>query len=219
MITEKENFISLLYYFGLITFTGKIKESEPCLRIPNETIKQIVFEYIKTTLREGCDLQIDSDEIYPLLKDLAYKGIFKPAFKFVAKKIHELTSIDDSKSGEIVPKIFYLIYFSQNSLFLVTTEQEMNKGKADMVMIPNPLYKGLKYAYLIEFKYIKKSVSDKMLPKILEKTVAKAQTQLEKYSADEKFLKSHKIQPYGKIKLKTLIVVFHGWKLVHLSLQ
>ena len=39
-ITQQDNFISLLYFLGLLTFSGKIIEGLPSLKIPNETIRQ-----------------------------------------------------------------------------------------------------------------------------------------------------------------------------------
>jgi hypothetical protein len=218
MITDEENFVSLLYYFGLLTFAGKRDGTKPYLRIPNETTKTMVFGYITSALREIYDFSILSRELEQHLEDLALRGKYKPAFTFIAKKLKELTSIEDTQGREIVPKVFYLIYFSQRSYFIINTEQEMNKGKADMVMIPNyHQMKSLKYAYLVEFKYIKKSVPKKNIQPHIEKHIAKAQTQIAKYSNDDKFKKMHGIEPHGKIKLKKLIVVFYGWELVHIS--
>jgi hypothetical protein len=216
-ITEEENFISLLYYFGLISFSGKMIADTPYLVIPNETIKTIIFGYIVATLKDGLNFYVKLSQITPLMQEMAYNGDFNTAFNFVAEKIKELTSIDDSRSGEIVPKIFYLIYFSLENLFVIKTEYELNKGKADMVMLPNPKIPEINYAYLIEFKYINKSVSENALPTTLENTIAKAKAQLEQYSQDDNFKKLHNLKPHGKVELKKLIIVFHGWELVHLS--
>jgi hypothetical protein len=84
-------------------------------------------------------------------------------------------------------------------------------------MLPNPKIPEVNYAYLIEFKYLKKSITESALPATLKKTVAQAKKQLKQYSQDEDFKKLHNIQPFGNIKLKNLIIVFHGWELVHLS--
>jgi hypothetical protein len=113
--------------------------------------------------------------------------------------------------------MFYLIYFSLDNFFVIKTEQELNKGKADIVMLPNPKIPEINYAYLIEFKYIKKSVTENALPETLEKTITQAQVQLMQYDQDDNFKKLHGMKPHGKIELKKLIIVFHGWELVHLS--
>jgi len=42
-----ENFISLLFYFGLLTIDGMEKD-EIKLKIPNETVKKLYFDYIKS---------------------------------------------------------------------------------------------------------------------------------------------------------------------------
>jgi hypothetical protein len=39
-LTNSNNFISLLYYFGLLTIEGIDAENTPVLTIPNETVKR-----------------------------------------------------------------------------------------------------------------------------------------------------------------------------------
>jgi hypothetical protein len=41
-LLQTENFVSLLYYLGLLTFAGE-REGTPLLRIPNRTIRQLMI--------------------------------------------------------------------------------------------------------------------------------------------------------------------------------
>ncbi|MCP4217471.1 MAG: AAA family ATPase, partial [bacterium] len=50
-LTDTDNFISLLFYFGLLTIKGKDKDKLR-LAIPNETVKRLYFDYIKEAYRE-----------------------------------------------------------------------------------------------------------------------------------------------------------------------
>ncbi|MCP5106357.1 MAG: AAA family ATPase [bacterium] len=45
-ITHTKNFLSLLFYFGLLTVKG-VREEEVVLQIPNETVRQLYYDYIK----------------------------------------------------------------------------------------------------------------------------------------------------------------------------
>lgn len=45
-LPDKENFISLLFYFGLLTIKGA-GATDLLLAIPNETIRRLYYDYIK----------------------------------------------------------------------------------------------------------------------------------------------------------------------------
>ncbi|MGE5343261.1 MAG: AAA family ATPase, partial [Candidatus Omnitrophota bacterium] len=49
-LTDTNNFVSLLYYFGLLTIGGIDDENTPILTIPNEAIKHLYYDYIHDTL-------------------------------------------------------------------------------------------------------------------------------------------------------------------------
>ena len=42
----RENFISLLYYLGLLSFAGE-REGAPLLRIPNQTVQHLMYSYLR----------------------------------------------------------------------------------------------------------------------------------------------------------------------------
>jgi hypothetical protein len=52
-LTHTENFLSLLFYFGLLSIKEKvIKNQESVLKIPNETIRRLFYDYIKEGYEE-----------------------------------------------------------------------------------------------------------------------------------------------------------------------
>ena len=53
MLKKKENYVSLLYFFGFLTFSGKFKEGKPYLTIPNETINHLVYEYMRRNFEDS----------------------------------------------------------------------------------------------------------------------------------------------------------------------
>jgi len=71
-LANSANFISLLYYFGLLTFRGIDDEDTPVLAIPNETIKRLYFDYFRDTYQETGMLVIDRDTYNTLLSGMAY---------------------------------------------------------------------------------------------------------------------------------------------------
>ena len=70
-VTRQENFISLLYYLGLITI-GKFERMRYHLKIPNQTIRIIMAEYLQNALEETRTLNIDLTHFQDLIYQLAF---------------------------------------------------------------------------------------------------------------------------------------------------
>jgi hypothetical protein len=210
MIVKPTNFISLLYFFGMLTFNSVQGGFLTKLSIPNETIRKLMFEYIDDSFEEAFDIQLNMDRFKLLLRDAVVDGIFKPAFEFVAQEIKTSVSLRDSKNENVL-KLLYLTYFNITNIFIAASEREMNHGYADLLLIPNKVaFPQCNYAYMIEFKYIKPG--EDMTPKI-----KKAEGQLEQYGNDEHIKKMNGIAPYGDVELKKVVVVFEGWDIVYIE--
>jgi hypothetical protein len=63
------------------------------------------------------------------------------------------------------------------------------------------------YGYVIELKYIKRG---ELTQDILEKKIAEAREQLNKYAQDD-----HVVRAMSKGKLKKIVLVYHGWEMVY----
>jgi hypothetical protein len=215
-MTDRDNFISFLYFLGLLTFTNKTKFNRVYLTIPNETIKQLIYEYISDALFNTNNIFIDLDKFGEYLIEMTSDGNFKNAFTFVAKEIERLTSIRDFINGEVVPKLFYHIYFGRSIIYQVLSEKEVNKTFPDLVLVPNnDLFKDIKYAYLIEFKYLTRKLKGKQLKTEIEKIRQEAEKQINEYAQKEKLKQMLKIPPFGEIYLKKIVVIFNGWDMVY----
>ena len=115
-------------------------------------------------------------------------------------------------SGEKAHQVFWNVYLGLGTLYNVYPEKELNQGFADLVLVPLLVqYPGIKYSYLVEFKYIKPSEDEKdNSPDVVEKLRVEAEAQLNRYSADEKFKKA-----IGSTTLKKLVLIFSGNRLVY----
>ena len=225
-LTKKKNFISLLFHFGLLTYTGKTKKGEPCLKIPNETIKTMMYGYLRSSLEEVGDYEVDIEKLRSYIGDMAYDGDFKPFFEFLAYHLEEQTCIRDYMAGEKVIQGFYLAYLNIADYYISCSEEELNKGYADILMKPFWMkYHDIEYGYVCEFKYIKR-ISDYNIEKddkveLLNAKVAEkiydSETQLAKYADDKNLDKIMNASTFGEIKIKRIVIVFHGWELVYLE--
>ena len=74
---HRDNFISLLFYFGLLTIKSA-DAAEPLLAIPNETIRRLYYDYIKSAYEETDIFALDFYRYTRLMKDMAMKGEWEP---------------------------------------------------------------------------------------------------------------------------------------------
>ena len=74
-ITSSDNFVSLLYYFGMLTISGTY-EGKTRLIIPNQVVREQIYTYLLSTYDEA-GLSFSSYEKNELSSALAYRGIGK----------------------------------------------------------------------------------------------------------------------------------------------
>ena len=204
-LTSQENFISLLYYFGLLSIAGQ-KNGNYLLKIPNLTIQKLMFEYIRSGFE---DINIFKTDIWLLskyIRDMAFRGDWKAFFQYLSEQIDKQTAIRDYLNGEKVIQGFLLAYLNVTNFYIIQSESDMNKGFSDIYMEPFiTKYPDLKYSYLIELKYIsRKEFSDT----IKQKKLMDARKQLDQYAVSERVKQS-----IGFTYLKKIVLIYKGWEL------
>ena len=84
-ITDPDNFVSLLYYFGLLTiagsYRGKIK-----FRIPNQVVREQIYGYLTEAYREN-NLSADERQRSLLMENMAFDGDCLPYFQLMATSL------------------------------------------------------------------------------------------------------------------------------------
>lgn len=204
-IIKAENFKSLLYYYGMLTIHGT-RGPMNILSIPNQTVREQLYGYMIDIYQQATDLSLDVDKLNFLMYDMAYESNWEPYFKHIAERLDNQSSIREFIEGEAHVKAFILAYLGLNSYYIARPEYESNKGYADIFLQPRLLQlPDMAYSYCIEVKYAKRDAADMEI----EKLTADAKTQLKQYAASEWIL-----QDKGTTELKSIVLVFKGWKLV-----
>jgi len=204
-LKQEENFKSLMFYLGLATIDGD--GFETFLKIPNETVKRITSGYIKESLEKESLFNINIDKFGILLAEFAKEGSLK-IFEYFASEIKKQSGVRDYMKGELFVKSMHLVYLSFNHYFTAKSEYELNKGFADISLLP--LHPRVTYFAIIELKYISRSIKDAALQKEIQSKKADAIQQLNQYQNDA-ILQTYKAE--GK-KLKKIIIIYHGWEMV-----
>lgn len=209
-LADEDNFISLLFYFGLLTVKGARLE-ERILSIPNETIRRLYYDYIKEGYEETDVFSIDLSTYSRLMNEMAVNGEWKPLVEFITTRMRESMSLRDLITGEKSIQAFLNVYLGLSNLYIVHAEKELDKGYADIVMEPFlARYEGINYSYILEIKYIKAGV--KPGDADIQQLKAGAEEQLDRYTADEKFRKS-----IEKTTLIKLVLVFSGHEAIYIG--
>ena len=92
-IANNNNFLSLLYYFGMVTIGGFYR-GKPEFVIPNEVVREQVYSYLLDNYHDN-HLYTDMDELSRLEENMAYDGEFKPFFQFIADSIFPPSALRD----------------------------------------------------------------------------------------------------------------------------
>jgi len=211
MDTE-ENFTSLLFYFGLLSIMGE-KEGLPLLKIPNQTVKTLFYDYIIRVSRDIDLLDVNIGKLDTLLHGMAYHGNWRAFFDYFSKRMNASTSIRDFFKAEKVIQGFLLAYLGISDYFIVHSEKELNKGYADIVMEPFlARYEGIKYSFMVEIKYFPKPKDPEVAERKINRLKKEAETQLKQYAGDESFDKT-----IGKTTLIKLVLIYSGSQLAYIG--
>jgi len=211
-LLNRENFISLLYYFGLLSFTGEFIEDAPLLRIPNRTVKDLMYGYMRSSLDDAQMIRVDVLRLHELLRNMAYRGEWRPFFDYLNQAVEKQTAMRDHLNAEKVLHGFLLAYLNVNHHFHTWSEREMNGGFVDLYLEPfTARFPNIKYGYLIELKYMSQSEYDKKCgKKNFQKLITDAEEQLDKYANDLRIAEMAQ-----QVTLKRLVLAYRGWELVH----
>ena len=179
-IFDEGNFISLLYYYGMLTIVGTDLD-KLILGIPNNNVRKQYYEYLLSEYRPI--YSIDTRNLDAAYKTMALKGDIKPALTLIAEAYKNTSSVRSSIEGERNLQGFMCAYFSMTALYLIAPEVEMSHGYCDIFLMPDrKRYPEVAHSYIIELKYL----TAKDTEATAEQQWAEAIDQVRRYTADRK---------------------------------
>ena len=206
-LDQRENFLSLLHYFGLLSIRA-IERGMPRLGIPNQTVKRLMYGYLRDAYNDVGVFSVDVYTFFRLAQEMAYDGAWQPVLDFLRDALAEQTGIRDYMDGEKVVHGFVAAHLSLSQYFLLHSEYELNKGYADLYLEPFVAqYPDMQFGYVLELKYLKRS--EALDESLVADKVQEAVLQLRSYLADPSLPRR-----YPSVQHLGLAMVFHGWELV-----
>ena len=229
-LTKKENFTSLLYWFGITTITGE-KFGKMTFGIPNETLKELVAKMIPAAYSDVHKIDERVFAINDGLCDFADKGEWRGFMDVLSGIVKENFAVRDSVEGEkVVQSTLVALLIAAGGPYFVRHERESGGGFYDIALAPQlDRWPDIAHAALIEMKYVKAG-DPAPTPEQLAKIKAEATEQLDQYAASRDLVTEWRLsrtgcQPVlvndragrstnGTVTLHRLVLVFHGGECV-----
>ena len=199
-ITNPDNFVSLLYYFGMLTISGTY-EGRTKLTIPNQVVREQIYTYLLSTYNEA-ELNFSSYEKNELASALAYRGDWKAYFGYIADCLKRYTSQRDKQKGEFFVHGFTLAMTAQNRFYRPISEQDTQAGYVDIFLCPLlDIYSDMKHSYIVELKYAKYKDPESRVEELRLEGI----TQANRYAETETVKNA-----VGATQLHKIVVVYKG---------
>ena len=203
-INDPDNFLSLLFYFGMVTIDGEYKGGIKFV-IPNEVVRDQMYTYLLDTYKEN-DLTFETYDKDRLESRLAFDGEYRPYFDYIANCLKRFSSQRDKQKGEAFVHGFTLAMTCQCQFYRPISELDNDGGYADIFLSPLcDIYKNMADSYIVELKYCKSSTTDDQVAKLYEE----ASAQICRY-ADSDIVKAS----VKTTKLHKLVVIYRGIEMV-----
>ena len=194
-----ENFVSLLYYYGMLTITGT---SGFTLRlgIPNNNVRRQYYGYL---LEEYDHIRhTDHYRIDQAFQHAALSGDWRPLVDTVGEEYEKTCAVRCLIEGERNIQGFFTAYLTMCTYYLTAPELELNHGYCDFFLLPDlRRYPMVAHSYIIELKYLKQDATQEEA----DAQWTDAKQQLTRYADDEKLRLL-----CGPTQLHLVVVQFRG---------
>ena len=199
-INDPDNFLSLLFYFGMVTIDGT-QSGATRFVIPNEVVRDQMYTYLLATYKEN-DLTFESYDKNKLESQMAFHGNYKPYFDYIADCLKRYASQRDKQKGEAFVHGFTLAMTSQCSFYRPVSELDNDGGYADIFLLPlTDIYKDMTDSYIVELKYCKAATTNEQVQQLYQE----ASAQICRYADSDIVRESVKTTTLHK-----LVVIYRG---------
>ena len=208
-LTDPNIFISLLFYYGMLTIKGT-RGDKMIFCIPNNNVRKQYYEYLLEQYEEKSPL--NTSKLTDYYYDMAYDGKWREGLLFMADAYAKVSSVRDSIEGERNLQGFFMAYLNLNNYYYTAPELELNHGYCDFFLLPDLTHYETKHSYIIELKMLPKkvfnAVADNGKMTKAEEQWEKAVEQINHYATAPRV----EVLRQGT-QLHKIILQFEGWEL------
>ena len=211
-LTNPKMFVSLLFYYGMLTIKGT-RGSRLILGIPNNNVRKQYYEYLLEQYEEKASL--DTNQLEDYFYDMAYDGKWHDALQFLADSYAKVSSVRDGIEAERNIQGFFMAYLNLNAYYMTAPELELNHGYCDFFLLPDLTHYASKHCYILELKLIpkkEKGMSQETYEAAIKKQWDDAIEQIMHYA------EAPRVEALRQgTQLHKIIMQFDGWKLFRMD--
>ena len=204
-LTDPDIFVSLLFYYGMLTIKGTFG-AQLLLGIPNNNVRKQYYNYLLELYQSECHLS--NTRLLTHFTYMAYDGKWQPALQFMAEAYGRASSVRDSIEGERNIQGFFMAYLSLNDYYITAPELELNHGFCDFFLLPDLTHYATRHSYILELKVIPHAASQAAADRLAEAQWQEAAEQIHRYAA------APRVEALRQgTTLHCIVIQFDGWKL------
>ena len=205
-----DNFVSFLFYNGLVTVTGE-RLGRSMLGIPNLTVGEFMHDFVPKAYQDLNGIDPRVFDIANGMVDFADAGDWHGALDTACEVVSRYWKVRDAIEGErVVQTALCSLLYVGHGPYIVHHERESAGGFIDIAFEPQlNRWPEIGHAALVELTYLK--ASDDASPAALARVKAAATEQLARYAADHDLARAWNLKESGgTVTLHRIAVVFHG---------
>jgi hypothetical protein len=149
-LLDPQNFLSLLYYYGMLTYA--LVDDNCVMAIPNNNVRKQYYDYLQSEYNKIS--HTDTYELDRCCMQAARFGNWRELIEYICTCYHENASIRCLIEGERNFQGYMMAFLRFNNYYQATPELELNYGYSDFFLLPRPEAMGVKHSYIIELKYL-----------------------------------------------------------------
>lgn len=212
-LTNPEIFISLLFYYGMLTIKDTFGD-QLILGIPNNNVRKQYYNYLLEQYQE--EKYINTSNLKTMFTYMAFEGNWKECLEYMAKAYTEVSSVRDGIEAERNLQGFFMAYFSLNNYYYTAPELELNHGYCDFFLLPNLTHYPTKHSYIIELKVLSKKEFDTLTED--GKMTKGAKQWLDAEEQIKRYAKAPRVEALRQgTTLHKIIMQFKGWELARID--
>ncbi len=182
----KDEFLSMLFYMGLLTIKDTGSVYDVILETPNAVIRDVYYKYYSDYLKVQKMAKRDA------IRQIAYEDDFAGLNRLIEQILHIHSNEDFKAFDEHRLKTVVLSCLSDQNVYLVKSEYESGGLRPDIALLDiRGEKKRVCFNYLIELKYLKKSGMSKQ---DIEKTKQDASKQMHRYLQLDEFAQDSRMK-------------------------
>ena len=152
-VKDETFMVSLLYYFGVLTWVGVTAFNEGMFKIPNLVARALYVERLQEIWLPGYE---DQERMRDVSKRFCQTGDLQPLCEFIEQRYFPVLSNRDYRwTNELLVKMAFLTLLFNDRLYIMASEIEVNHGYVDLSLIVRPDMRRFQALDLVlEFKYL-----------------------------------------------------------------